>query len=94
MKFEIDKEEDYSIDKIVLEYPCYLTDSNNLLNSYFRNLSIAKYLNIDYNQLFSIVNKYDIIIDTGECYFKNYNDCKNCVEELESYLVMEELIER
>ena len=84
MKFKISKFENSKY-----TYFFYLKSNNDF--DCYSNLSIAKYLDMSYNQLFSIVNKYNIEMISGECYFNTYNDCKNCVEELEPYLVMKEL---
>ena len=86
MKFKISKFENSKY-----TYFFYLKNNNDF-DCCYSNLSIAKYLDISYNQLFSIVNKYNIEMISSECYFNTYNDCKNCVEELEPYLIMSELV--
>ena len=75
------------------EYFIYLKDANNEENMIFFIPHIVEYLNLTIEDYFLFqINHQAYKNDNEHFYFKNKKDAEKCIEELEPYLVMAELV--
>ena len=77
------------IDGFKGKYAICLYDKNGL---YFSKHSIYKYLGLSFNDYDQIIKKHNRLENYDMVYFLKIEDYNNCIEELEPYLIMAELI--
>ena len=87
MRFKIEHDNEDNNDL----YFFYLQYIDSIFLSIFKELDIANYLNIEFDELYQIYEKHNAQEYPSGLYFNSYQDCEEYIQDLEPYLIMKKL---